>query len=155
MYTFVRGIHLSVSIGFWNSSNSVVFNRSETIYRKMIHHGILLTTRYTVQWVHLTILMTRYDWVLLTILAILFQQITSLVPKSVKINEIKITFLFLNQNLFSYINFFLQILVLIFMDACGKSLRRKKWWRTQTVLPLTNVTIRIAKQILYRYNPSI
>jgi hypothetical protein len=31
----------------------------------------------------------RYDWVLLTILAILFQQIISLVPITVKINEIK------------------------------------------------------------------
>ena len=56
---------------------------------------------HTVQWVPLTILMTwydwvlltiltpRYDWVLLTILAILFQQIIFLVPKTVKINEIK------------------------------------------------------------------
>jgi hypothetical protein len=71
------------------------------IYRMTIHHGILLTTRYTVQRVPLTILMTRYDWVLLTILtrrydwvfltilAILFQQIISLEPKTVKINEIK------------------------------------------------------------------
>jgi hypothetical protein len=33
-----------------------------------IHRAILLITRYTVQWVPLTILMTRYDWVLLTIL---------------------------------------------------------------------------------------
>ena len=40
----------------------------------------------------------------------------------------KITFLFLDQNLISYINivgFFLQILVLIFTDVCGESLREK------------------------------
>ena len=45
----------------------------------------------------------------------------------------EITFLFLNQNLFSYINIvvFFQILVLIFTDIYGKSLKRKKWWRTQ------------------------
>ena len=56
----------------------------------------------------------------------------SLVLKTVKSNEIKITFLFLNQNLFSYINIvcFFQILVLIFTDACGKSLRRKKCCNT-------------------------
>ena len=78
-----------------------LITRSETIYRMTIHHGILLIKRYTVQWVPLTILITRYDWVLLTILmprydwvlltilAILFQQIISLVPKTVKINEIK------------------------------------------------------------------
>ena len=45
-----------------------LITRSETIYRMTIHHSILLITRYTVQWVPLTILITRYDWVLLTIL---------------------------------------------------------------------------------------
>ena len=77
------------NIGILQFSHSRVCNRSVTIYWMTIHHGILLTTRYTVQWVPLTILMTRYDWVLLTILAILFQQIISLVPITVKINEIK------------------------------------------------------------------
>jgi hypothetical protein len=43
----------------------------------------ILMTRY--DWVLLMILMPRYDWMLLTILAILFQQIISLVSKPVKI----------------------------------------------------------------------
>ena len=47
-------------------------------------HSTILMTRY--DWMLLTILMPRYDWVLLTILAILFQQIISLVPKTVKSN---------------------------------------------------------------------
>jgi hypothetical protein len=89
-----------------------------------IHRSILLTTRYTVQWVPLTILMTLYDWVLLTILTILFQQIISLVPGFF---------------------FFFQILVLIFTDVCGKYLREKNGDAHKGI---QNVTIRIVIRIV-------